>query len=111
MLGAELMGVLYKGYSVPAVDGRYVDMGMSFKKNDDETKEHTLKTRKPKRKAGELMALVYEQTNRRWQRALDIHPKVDAAVESVRSALIKLHTKGMLECNNVPGKLKYRRLR
>lgn len=37
MLGDALMNVLYKGYEVPNVPGRYVDLGMSFKKNQDKS--------------------------------------------------------------------------
>lgn len=33
MLGEKLMSVLYKGYKVPKAVGRYIDLGMSFKKN------------------------------------------------------------------------------
>ena len=31
----KLMDILYKGYSVPDAPGRYVDLGMSFKKNEE----------------------------------------------------------------------------
>ena len=35
LIGKNLMGILYKGYKVPKAPGRYVDMGMSFKKNEE----------------------------------------------------------------------------
>ena len=35
LVGKRLMSILYKGYKVPKVPGRYVDMGMSFKKNEE----------------------------------------------------------------------------
>ena len=35
MLGKQLMDILYKNYRVPDVPSRYVDMGMSFKKNEE----------------------------------------------------------------------------
>ena len=35
LVGKELMSILYKGYKVPKAPGRYIDMGMSFKKNEE----------------------------------------------------------------------------
>ena len=109
MLGQELMGVLYKDRVVPKAKGRYIDMGMSFKKGDAEAKEHVIKTKRHKRKAGELMEEVYGTMTRRWESARDVSFRVGAAVESIRNSLIKLHVEGRLECNNIPGMLQYRR--
>ena len=86
MLGEELMGVLYRNYSVPKVEGRYVDMGMSFKKGDMEPKR-SIPSRRPKRKPGELRELVHKELTTKWESAAEIGDRVDAARESVRSCL------------------------
>ena len=108
MLGQELMGVLYKGYSVPKVKGRYVDMGMSFKAEVIGLK-HGVKTRRPKRKSGELMEVVYLELTHKWESARDLSLRIDAAVESIRNSLVKLYEKERVECNNIPGMLQYRK--
>ena len=112
MLGSELMSLLYKGYSVPKSqgNGRYVDMGMSFKKGDAEEK-HSMKTRRPKRKAGELMEIVFNKVTDKWQSPRLMANHIDAAVESIRNSLNKLAEQGRVECNNIPGMLQYRKKR
>lgn len=111
MLGQELMNVLYKGYEVPKARGRYIDRGMSFKKNEDKNEKHAVKLNRERLKPGQLMELVYEQTDSKWRSAKDLAPKINAAVESIRNALVKLHGAGRLECNNIPGMMQYRRLK
>ena len=111
MLGEGLMSVLYKGYSVPKAKGRYVDMGMSFKKNEEGVKQHSVPKGVKRRKPGELMEMVYAQTTYKWQAAKDIHYKVDAAVESTRSALENLTKLGRIESNGVKGFKRYRRFK
>lgn len=103
------MDVLYKGYSVPQVKGRYIDMGMSFKKNEADNKAHAVKTRRPKRKSGELMEIVYETATHKWESARELSFRIDAAVESIRNSQVKLHRIGRLECNNIPGMLQFRK--
>ena len=112
MLGDELVRILYKGYGVPKSQGkgRYIDMGMSFKKGDTETKHAIVRTT-PRRKSGELMELVYQQVTYQWQGAKDIHYKVEAAVESTRSALENLTKLGRIESNGVKGFKRYRRIK
>lgn len=49
MLGEKLMSVLYKGYKVPKAVGRYIDLGMSFKKNEE--KRQSIRTANKRKKA------------------------------------------------------------
>lgn len=109
MLGQELMRVLYKKYKIPKANGRYIDMGMSFKKNDPEEKKHCVKTKRQRLKPGMLMEIVYNAATHKWESARDLSTRVNAAVESIRNSLIKLHNAGRLECNNIPGMLQFRK--
>ena len=110
MLGDELVRILYKGYGVPKSQGRgrYIDMGMSFKKGDTKTK-HVVAKATPRRKSGELMEMVYQHVTHQWQGAKDIHYKIDAAVESTRNALENLTKLGRIESNGIKGFKRYRR--
>ena len=45
--GDRLMRILFKGYKIPKAAGRYIDLGMSFKKNQ-EKKQSTSKLTKAK---------------------------------------------------------------
>lgn len=110
MLGQELMNVLYKGRQIPEIKGRYVDMGMSFKKGDNTT-PHQKVRKANKRKAGELMELTFAAVNDKWQNARDINRSVVGAVESIRNSLRILAKQGRIECNNIPGMLQYRKKR
>lgn len=105
-----LMGLWYKGYSVPEAKGRYVDMGMAFKKDDVEAK-HVQPKKVPRRRPGELMELIFEQVTPKWQGAKDICTKVDAAIETTRNVLEKLTKLGRIESNGVRGFKQYRRLK
>lgn len=108
MLGDTLMGVLYRNYSVPIAKGRYVDMGMSFKKNEEKAFAQT-KSRRPKRKPGELRALVLSVVTTKWQKTQDICKNVDAAQESVRSCLDKLVRQGLVQSFGQQREKEYRR--
>ena len=110
MLGDELVRILYKGYGVPKSQGkgRYIDMGMSFKKGDVEAKHVPVRT-VPRRKPGELMEMVYQQVTNKWQGAQDICTKVNAAAESTRNALENLTKLGRIESNGIKGFKRYRR--
>ena len=112
MLGEKLMSILYKGYSVPESQGkgRYVDMGMSFKKNEGKAK-HEVPDRRPKRKPGELRDLVLAQVTASWQTTQDVALRVDAARESVRSCLEKLTKLGLVQSFGEYKNKQYRRVK
>ena len=100
MLGDNLMALWFKpqdGYVVPEVEGRYVDMGMSFKR-DCEVKAHVVPRNRPKRKANELRELVFSHVKPKWQSAQEIASEIDAAKESVRGCLEMLVKLGRIEC-------------
>lgn len=96
------------GYTVPEAEGRYIDMGMSFKKSDVQPKAHAVPKRKVKRKPNELRELVYSHVTSKWQKAIDIQANVNAAVESVRGCLEKLVACGRIESNGIRGMKQYR---
>ena len=108
MLGQELMGILYKGYEVPKAEGRYVDMGMSFKKNEMKS-QGPMPHRRPKRKPGELMELVYKHVTNKWQSTGEIGSNVDAARESVRNCLENLTKLGRVQVIGNYKEKQYRR--
>ena len=104
-----LMELLYKGYSVPEAKGRYIDMGMAFKKDDVHAK-HVQPKKVPRRRPGELTELIFEQVTPKWQGAKDICTRVDAAIETTRNVLEKLTKLGRIESNGVKGFKQYRRV-
>ena len=110
MLGKELMGVLYKGYSVPETqgEGRYIDMGMSFKKNEKCEPIMTIK-RAVRRKPGELMELTETLLTTKWQSTKSIADKLKVHPEGVRNALERLTQMGKAESNGVKGFKQYRK--
>ena len=105
------MAILYKGYSVPKAKGRYIDMGMAFKREGTEAAKHSFPSGVKRRKPGELMEMVYQYVTYQWQGAQDIHQKVEAAVESTRSALENLAKLGRIESNGIKGFKRYRRIK
>lgn len=105
-----LMSLWYRGYSVPKAKGRYIDMGMAFKKDEVEAKYVPVK-KVPRRKSGELMELIFEHVTPKWQGAKDICTQVDAAVESTRTVLEKLTKLGRIESNGFKGFKQYRRVK
>ena len=111
MVGEKLMSILYKGYSVPETQGksRYVDMGMSFKKNEEKSKAKYTPRTETRRNSGELIEAVYAAVLPRWQGAPEIATKVDAGVDSIRKVLDKLTMLGRIECNGIKRFKQYRR--
>lgn len=110
MLGEQLMGVLYKGYSVPEIKGRYIDMGMSFKAEKKGLKHENNRAR-PRYKPGELREQVLKVLTTKWTNPKDLAPVVRAAVESTRSALEDLTKLGVVECNGIKGMRQYRKFK
>lgn len=110
MLGKELMGILYKGYEVPKVqgEGRYIDMGMSFKKNEKCEPTMIIK-RAVRRKPGELMGVVETLLTAKWQNTKSIADKLQVHPEGVRNALERLTQMGKAESNGVKGFKQYRK--
>ena len=108
MLGQELMGVLYKGYSVPTAKGRYVDMGMSFKSG---SKPSPVITRRGRCKPGELREYIATLVNTKWQSARAIAIRAERTPEGVRSSLEALARLGQIESNNIKGMKQYRKLK
>lgn len=108
LIGNELMGVLYKSYSVPDVKGRFVDRGMSFKKGEVIQAALTIK-RNNKRKPGELRDLALATVTNKWHRAKDVADKIGMTPENVRTALERLVQSGHLESVSLKGIKKYRR--
>ena len=102
----RLMALWYKGYSVPKAKGRYIDMGMAFKKDDV---DFAPASKAPRRKPGVLTEMIFEQLTPKWQGAKDICTKVDAAIETTRNVLEKLTKLGRIESNGVKGFKQYRR--
>ena len=49
LIGKQLMCILYKGYKVPKAPGRYIDLGMSFKKNEE--KRQSIRTANKRKEA------------------------------------------------------------
>ena len=109
MLGDSLMSILYKGYSVPDVKGRYVDMGMSFK-SEVKGLKHESRSR-ARYKPGELRVQVMKMLTTKWTKPIDLAPLVHAAVESTRSALDDLTKLGEVECNGIKGMKQYRKFK
>lgn len=105
MLGQELMGVLYRDYSVPTAAGRYVDMGMSFKGTANAS---PVITRKGRCKPGELRDYVATLVSTRWQSAKDIAVLAERTPEGVRTALETLTKLGTIESNGIKGMKQYR---
>ena len=110
MLGEQLMGVLYKGYSVPVATGRVVDLGMSFKQEVKGLKHEQGKTR-ARYKPGELRERVLKVLTTKWTNPRDLAPLVCAAVESTRSSLDDLVKMGVIECNGIKGMKQYRKFK
>lgn len=108
LIGNELMGVLYKGYSVPEAKGRYIDRGMAFKKGEVIQAALTIK-RSTKRKSGELRELALATVTNKWHRAKDVAEKIGMTPENIRTALERLVQSGHLESVAVKGIKKYRR--
>lgn len=108
MLGEQLMGILYKGYSVPEIKGRYVDMGMAFKAETKGLKHESNRPR-TRYKPGELRTRVLEMLTYKWTHPKELAPLVNAAVESTRSALDDLTKLGVIECNGIKGMKQYRK--
>lgn len=104
------MDILYKGYSVPQAKGRYIDLGMSFKKSDGKVVKHEPKQR-ARYKPGELRVRVLEVLTTKWTSPKDLAPTVCAAVESTRSALDDLTKLGAVECNGIKGMRQYRKFK
>lgn len=114
MLGDNLMALWFKpedGYVVPEAKGRYIDMGMAFKRGEAESKKHTVTPNRPKRKAGELLELVYSKVTTKWQNTVDISGEIDAARESVRSCLEKLTKLGRIQSFGTYKQKQYRRIK
>lgn len=108
LVGKELMGVLYKGYEVPKAKGRYIDMGMAFKKNEKCEPIMTIK-RAVRRKPGELMELTETLLTTKWQSTKSIADKLKVHPEGVRNALERLTQMGKAESNGVKGFKQYRK--
>lgn len=104
------MSILYKGYSVPKTQGagRYVDMGMSFKKNEEKNKGVYASRKEARRGSGELIEEVYAQVLPRWQTPADIATRVDSNVDTIRKVLDKLTMLGRIECNGIKRFKQYR---
>lgn len=108
------MGILYKGYSVPAAPSRYVDMGMSFKtltKSKQTFAPSTKLTRKARCKPGELRDYVLTLLTNKWQGTKEIAATAERAPEGVRSALEALTKLGLIESNGIKGMRQYRKLK
>jgi len=108
LVGKELMGVLYKGYEVPKAKGRYIDMGMAFKKNEKCEPIMPIK-RAVRRKPGELMGVVETLLTAKWQNTKSIADKLQVHPEGVRNALERLTQMGKAECNGIKGFKQYRK--
>jgi hypothetical protein len=108
LIGKELMDVLYKGRELPKVKGRYVDMGMSFKKGEAIQTALTIR-RSAKRKPGELQEEVLQQVLPKWQSTKDIASRLSMTPEGVRNALERLVREGRIESNGIRSLKQYRR--
>lgn len=101
MLGDNLMALWFKpqdGYVVPEAPSRYVDMGMSFKRDVVEGQKHPMPQRKAKRKPGQLRELVYSHATNNWEMTQYFVDRIpDAARESIRNCLEALVKLGQLQ--------------
>jgi hypothetical protein len=105
LIGSFLMGILYRGYSVPNVKGRRVVMGMSMYKEPSKGKP----TGRGRRGKGELLNLIESLVDIEWETAKKIQLKSDLRYESVRVTLETLARLGRIEQKQATKGKNYRR--